>query len=111
NDCSCALRSPALHTSISTPSLHDALPIFIGPKEDRRRAAAAESRSRFKRGREPRLPRLVLWNCARRGHAPRAIPKYEAWKTRFRSEEHTPELQSRGPRVCSPLLEQKKRRT
>src|SRR3712207_8543906 len=83
-------------TEIYTLSLHDALPIsrISGPW-----ATAARSR-RATRG----SPRRRA-SCATSASARRAST------SRWRSEEHTSELQSRQYLVCRLLLEKKKRPT
>src|SRR5690625_6612969 len=68
---------PPTTPELYTLSLHDALPI-----SDRRRLAHCDTTAR----RWPRLTRI---------------------RHRFRSEEHTSELQSRGHLVCRLLLEKK----
>src|SRR2546428_9679972 len=77
-------------TEIYTLSLHDALPISLGP------AARAP-----RRGRGGAAP------AGRRGSHARVAP---AATRRSRSEEHTSELQSRSDLVCRLLLEKKKTR-
>src|SRR5439155_25707305 len=75
---------------IYTLSLHDALPIF------------ASARSR-------RSPNRVS-TCARSSRRKSSVSgRFSQFvDTRFRSEEHTSELQSRGHLVCRLLLEKKK---
>src|SRR5438132_9169193 len=73
-------------TEIYTLSLHDALPIS----------------SRHGAGRRWSSPFLRL--LSKRGNSPTASSK-------FRSEEHTSELQSHSDLVCRLLLEKKKRNT
>src|SRR5699024_12507879 len=71
----------ATATSISyTLSLHDALPIFICPKEVLPILCGSIP---------PSLPSAFYWHC-------------------LRSEEHTSELQSRFELVCRLLLEKNK---
>src|SRR5260370_5608974 len=74
-------------TEIYTLSLHDALPISFA--------------------------RIVLTRSTRSGHSGGCSPSFfslfERWRTTFRSEEHTSELQSHLNLVCRLLLEKKKR--
>src|SRR2546425_7884035 len=85
-------------TEIYTLSLHDALPILIGPLADDHVAA--------------------LGSWAGRGDPRDAVTPLEGIKTRAgtgaevryaRSEEHTSELQSLAYLVCRLLLEKKKK--
>src|SRR2546425_7902749 len=76
-------------TEIYTLSLHDALPIFDGPRLGPR----LEERSQ--------LPAQALLGVHRAG----------AGASRRRSEEHTSELQSLAYLVCRLLLEKKKKTT
>src|SRR5206468_10534392 len=95
-------------TELSTLSLHDALPISARPP--RRRVSPAK-------------PGAAEWEAARRKRkviviaASALIPLallvgFPVVRTlmsrRFRSEEHTSELQSRSDLVCRLLLEKKK---
>src|SRR5437899_10012241 len=84
---------------ISTPSLHDALPICIRPLGalQRLRRGIAEDAGRTRRHGLP-AHRLEAVRHARRGG--RRLP---------RSEEHTSELQSLRHLVCRLLLEKKKK--
>src|SRR5438105_15931771 len=72
-------------TEIYTLSLHDALPI--------------SNRSNPEAG------------CRRRAAPIRRLPAHRVPPPRFRSEEHTSELQSRVDLVCRLLLEKKKKKT
>src|SRR5262245_65891330 len=84
-------------TATYTLSLHDALPI------SRRRAPAAS------RGRQRR--RACRAFCTRRGCARRLRRVQKARQAdRWRSEEHTSELQSLRHLVCRLLLEKKKKK-
>src|SRR2546429_3166089 len=79
-------------TEIYTLSLHDALPIYIlvphAPRHDQLgRQRAVDDLDRFTR-------------------QPISFPRYR--RKRYRSEEHTSELQSRLHLVCRLLLEKKK---
>src|SRR5690348_18385391 len=76
-------------TEIYTLSLHDALPIFPGPRTCLRRSSPAVPRS---------LPSLDWSTGWTRSRAP------------ARSEEHTSELQSPVHLVCRLLLEKKKKK-
>src|SRR5436853_74509 len=69
----------------STLSLHDALPIFLGPRHGRQAGATGPDHAGARRG------------TLRPGGHPRG-----------RSEEHTSELQSLRHLVCRLLLEKKK---
>src|SRR5256885_8671882 len=78
-------------TEIYTLSLHDALPISIGP-----------------RPRQPFLQR-VLRAVLPSGHAPSGNERDDGrMRQHQRSEEHTSELQSPCNLVCRLLLEKKK---
>src|SRR5438034_5241657 len=83
----------AVHSSISTLSLHDALPIS-GPRAARRLIAVDERSDARELGLEPRTP----------ARSPAGVRT--AWLRR--SEEHTSELQSHSDLVCRLLLEKKK---
>src|SRR5699024_12678120 len=101
--------SDSAHTSISSLSLHDALPIFASntcPKRTKVRITVAASKYTCT------TPSSVLKSLGKisginkptklNNHAaPAPIPIR-------RSEEHTSELQSRFDLVCRLLLEQKK---
>src|SRR5438874_5428863 len=81
-------------TEIYTLSLHDALPIWAGPRGYR----PPPTRAAGDRGRNSAKPRpRARRRCRRKARAPR-----------LRSEEHTSELQSRRDLVCRLLLEKKK---
>src|SRR5687768_18281268 len=84
-------------TEIYTLSLHDALPISRRPPAERVRAFA------LRQGDEPAalLPPLEI-EVARSQRSLRDV-------LRYRSEEHTSELQSRLHLVCRLLLEKKKK--
>src|SRR3712207_7974816 len=89
-------------TEIYTLSLHDALPICLGPRVSRAsartaRAADAEALRRFRCDRGGRWYARDVQQLVRRQVA-----------ARVRSEEHTSELQSRQYLVCRLLLEKKK---
>src|SRR5206468_11374312 len=87
-------RNPAT-TSISTLSLHDALPIFPA-------AAVARTRAVLFRARPP--------GGGKGGNRRPALAFSRPFLPSFpRSEEHTSELQSRSDLVCPLLLEKKKR--
>src|SRR5258708_37187858 len=77
-------------TEIYTLSLHDALPIYLGPVAARRGVRRAHQSAR---GRDERDRGGLL------------VPGRRA-----RSEEHTSELQSPDHLVCRLLLEKKKKR-
>src|SRR5690606_41912683 len=92
-------------TAIYTLSLHDALPISTRWPTSRRWTASASScgpgngcwwSAPADRGRAP-----CCWRWPGSSPAP--------WRRRFRSEEHTSELQSRENLVCRLLLEKKNR--
>src|SRR3712207_8927246 len=90
-------------TEIYTLSLHDALPIFLEDRGERRGAGhhergrgAARRRVVDVGGPEPRHARTLFW--------PFRAPGLRS----IRSEEHTSELQSRQYLVCRLLLEKKK---
>src|SRR5260370_38686051 len=72
-------------TEIYTLSLHDALPIFRGGTDDQ--FVSSVTRPALRAGYRPAIS--LLW--------------------KFRSEEHTSELQSHLNLVCRLLLEKKKR--
>src|SRR5690349_24776751 len=72
-------------TEIYTLSLHDALPISDFPRATRRRSRSSATRPR---------------TCA-------ATIRPSSPARRYRSEEHTSELQSRRDLVCRLLLEKK----
>src|SRR3712207_7177310 len=100
-------------TEIYTLSLHDALPIFLGPPPVRRlgglcRAACGcvPSGRRWSRspGRRTRPARRHRTGSGRSGRQWPCEPPGEP----CRSEEHTSELQSRQYLVCRLLLEKKK---
>src|SRR3712207_2309375 len=80
-------------TEIYTLSLHDALPIYRGPRGAQ---AAAEQHGRWGFGPVP-------------GGVAAAVPgrRLDAQPQAARSEEHTSELQSRQYLVCRLLLEKK----
>src|SRR2546430_17520985 len=80
-------------TEIYTLSLHDALPISRDSGADDQRVAALAVRS------------------ARDVCAPRVLGLYVCRDRRYRSEEHTSELQSQSNLVCRLLLEKKKNST
>src|SRR5699024_12349721 len=97
--------------SISTLSLHDALPIFISDSMPPRDSARVNS--------------LVLSAILRAAASPplnctETMPpkpdicflaiSWPGWSSKPRSEEHTSELQSRFDLVCRLLLEKKNRR-
>src|SRR3712207_9274953 len=88
-------------TEIYTLSLHDALPIYPqSARADRRAPPRGARRARARAG--DRNARRAKRGAGRhgRGHAGRAA-------RRWRSEEHTSELQSRQYLVCRLLLEKK----
>src|SRR5436309_9979795 len=85
-------------TELYPLSLHDALPI----------SAATTAGSSSRRGRSPRP---TVWRALNSN-------RQKSWNApasqdfcRFRSEEHTSELQSRENLVCRLLLEKKKKKT
>src|SRR5437868_13544730 len=86
-------------THIYTLSLHDALPISIppSPKQLPMKSAASTKASSSS-------PRKT--SSAKQSSRPPA--RRTASLTKFRSEEHTSELQSRFDLVCRLLLEKKK---
>src|SRR3712207_9113756 len=84
-------------TEIYTLSLHDALPILACPGDATRAAAAA-----------PRSP--APCRDTRAARTARAVPCGRRGTSRWRSEEHTSELQSRQYLVCRLLLEKKKKK-
>src|SRR3712207_8653561 len=95
-------------TEIYTLSLHDALP--ISPP---RRLPAG----RFASGLPPRMP-VIRPKLGLTFDDVLLVPRYSAvhprdvsTTTRFRSEEHTSELQSRQYLVCRLLLEKKHKKT
>src|SRR5205823_12165437 len=94
-------------TTISTLSLHDALPI------SRRPGAAAAERARCRRHLRRRQRRVDrLGDPTQRQHDPEWRPvaaRKEAIPGGTRSEEHTSELQSLAYLVCRLLLEKKKK--
>src|SRR2546430_9977185 len=82
-------------TEIYTLSLHDALPISItSPSRPGRARTISASAS-------PRWP----------AESARASPSPSPGAIRWRSEEHTSELQSQSNLVCRLLLEKKKKQT
>src|SRR5205085_10688902 len=84
-------------THLYTLSLHDALPIYRSqPGGSRRRRAAHAARRRA--GRRPRSEPV------------RHDARGAGGQARFRSEEHTSELQSQSNLVCRLLLEKKKKK-
>src|SRR3712207_6898952 len=89
-------------TEIYTLSLHDALPIFLGPPPVRRLGGLCRAaRGCVPSGRRwSRLP----------GRRTRPARRHRtgSGRTGRRSEEHTSELQSRQYLVCRLLLEKKK---
>src|SRR5690625_6892176 len=101
------LLTEARRTVVSTTSLHDALPIC-----DR---GCARRSPRPPRGAPARRRRQAQPRPAARVPVPVYTAAYWAatWSaavytgTGTRSEEHTPELQSRGHLVCRLLLEKK----
>src|SRR5439155_20335740 len=84
-------------TEIYTLSLHDALPIYVGPS-----VLAGLIRGYPSRQLEAILAQLVRYLS----HPRLAVRQLAA----LRSEEHTSELQSRGHLVCRLLLEKKKKK-
>src|SRR2546426_12811127 len=80
-------------TEIYTLSLHDALPIYVGHK----------SRSCFTARRNP--TRSIALRCSTKSAA-----MTRNCGSRWRSEEHTSELQSPCNLVCRLLLEKKKKK-
>src|SRR2546422_8173709 len=80
-------------TEIYTLSLHDALPISAA-----RRLPASPAEPRYRSSRQ-RTDRLQALACSR---------SVRCRLDRYRSEEHTSELQSRRHLVCRLLLEKKK---
>src|SRR5690606_41526927 len=77
-----------------TLSLHDALPI-----------SAPDNAWTIARRPKPVVLSGVNYSV---GKVFEALPLYDLWPFRYRSEEHTSELQSREHRVCRLLLEKKK---
>src|SRR2546430_9046792 len=86
-------------TEIYTLSLHDALPICRS-----RRRAPSSSRRRSIPAPSPRSREV----CALPAAAPACAAPASASRPRWRSEEHTSELQSQSNLVCRLLLEKKK---
>src|SRR5437870_9022243 len=80
-------------TEIYTLSLHDALPIFSKDTHGQIRSVFGEVLFKTKITKNVRLEES---------------PAHVLGDLRFRSEEHTSELQSRGHLVCRLLLEKKK---
>src|SRR5690625_6679238 len=89
--------TPPQPSSISTLSLHDALPICFSTYRDTKPAERS-----YRLVAESYGVALVTINKHATAHR---------WQERVRSEEHTSELQSRGHLVCRLLLEKKNRRT
>src|SRR5947209_15206182 len=88
-------------TAIYTLSLHDALPIWLGPLGRPHRRDHRNEHLRRVRSDESAGGQVRVHHRAHRRHCPRPTrPR--------RSEEHTSELQSRQYLVCRLLLEKKK---
>src|SRR3712207_8192027 len=81
-------------TEIYTLSLHDALPIYAGPRQ-----AALTAR--------PLAARCPTPARQRRAPVGTCLFRHTTLQPRARSEEHTSELQSRQYFVCRLLLEKK----
>src|SRR5690606_41168269 len=103
-------RKTAATPTISTLSLHDALPIFnrefnmITAENEMKMDAMQPQRGNFNWSSGDRIVNWALQNGKQvRGHA--LAP---ACRSAARSEEHTTELQSRENLVCRLLLEKKK---
>src|SRR5690606_41785145 len=91
-------------TDISTLSLHDALPIYSGPRE-----ARAPRSNQLRVGSDAGSIRDRYGSRRWPGHVERAMAGRFCGRYREdRSEEHTSELQSRENLVCRLLLEKKK---
>src|SRR5438270_2667484 len=91
--------------SFYTLSLHDALPISTVVRPFSHAQAFTQREQQFPLGRAPRRDRQ------RAGHAHRGGCRLRrAWPARWRSEEHTSELQSQSNLVCRLLLEKKKKK-
>src|SRR3712207_8898473 len=102
----CCFFNDTATTEIYTLSLHDALPISIGPSRGTPRRTRA---SRPARGRPRGSPSIPAGRGSRLfggGGLARRIRQASA-----RSEEHTSELQSRQYLVCRLLLEKKTHQT
>src|SRR3712207_8102576 len=91
----CVIFNDAATTEIYTLSLHDALPISSSTAS--RSAACSGAAARFRSSCSPRARRSSIGSRASR------------WAPTTRSEEHTPELQSRQYLVCRLLLEKRER--
>src|SRR5437870_9466677 len=87
------LSTAAATPGISTLSLHDALPISR-PKRPHAGSAVHRPPPPYPSGKDQRAP-------------PPIQKKRPCRRERWRSEEHTSELQSRGHLVCRLLLEKK----
>src|SRR5207247_11281709 len=96
---------------IYTLSLHDALPIWCGRPRSRcgssvRRTVLTALALWLPKGKQmclrPRDRRAAYRSCS-----PRTTRSMRCLPARFRSEEHTSELQSRVDLVCRLLLEKK----
>src|SRR5437870_6862200 len=91
-----------LSTQTYTLSLHDALPISI-EKIPLATVPAHDNGSRLASG-----PRWIRPSPSHKACAADCAPTHPSGR-KFRSEEHTSELQSRGHLVCRLLLEKKKK--
>src|SRR5688572_31927393 len=98
------IRPATSSTTISTLSLHDALPIY---KIQRRRLALGAPRSNGSHVRQHRTD-LALDDAGRHSVSA-AVCRHTGWyvAVRARSEEHTSELQSQSNLVCRLLREKK----
>src|SRR5690606_41403357 len=90
-------------TDIYTLSLHDALPISAKANRDPLRHYQAARKATSRRNQQPDSARVRDRDCLCASGARRR-------GGRFRSEEHTSELQSRENLVCRLLLEKKKKK-
>src|SRR5690606_39407126 len=96
---------PAQPTAAPPLSLHDALPIFLGPLQGRDPGQLGERRFRSRVG---SCPLAGSQDVAGSDHRDRGAGRRGGEKRMERSEEHTSELQSRENLVCRLLLEKKK---
>src|SRR5205823_14658669 len=99
------------HTSVSTPSLHDALPIFRRLRKDSHSAPFLGRAARLRRLRKdshsaPFLGRARLRRLRKDFHSASFLRGHDfaGCEKTLRSEEHTSELQSLAYLVCRLLL-------
>src|SRR5262245_62654499 len=78
-----------------TLSLHDALPIWVSSSSSRSMPWGASRNTPWRWNMNATLP---------------VVPRLPLWALKWRSEEHTSELQSLRQLVCRLLLEKKKHR-